>query len=77
MIYIFSTDYSCEITDCLSFLHLCMWDGFSTDLADVPVLEITKRELVSGAYLFWIRLPCVSMFVQWMQVEHVLNKEHP
>jgi len=38
--------------------------GFSTDLVDVPVLEITKRELVSGAYLLWIRLPCVFVFVQ-------------
>jgi len=37
--------------------------AFSTDLADVAVLEITKRDLVSGAYLFWIRSPCVSVFV--------------
>ena len=40
----------------------CVCAGFSSDLADVVVLEITKRELVSGAYLIWNRLPCVSMF---------------
>jgi len=39
-----------------------MFVGFSSDLADVPELEITKRELVSGAYLIWNRLPCVFVF---------------
>jgi len=39
-----------------------MFVGFSSELADVPVLEITKRELVSSAYLIWNRLPCVSLF---------------
>jgi len=62
MIYKISTGYSCEITDCLSVLHLCMFVGFSSDLTNVPVLEITKTELVSGAYLFWNRLPCNFVF---------------
>jgi len=39
-----------------------MCAGFSSDLANVPVLEITKRELVSSAYLIWNRLPYVFVF---------------
>jgi len=62
LFYKISTSYSCKITDCLSVLHLCMCAGFSSNLADVPILEITKRELVFGAYLIWNRLPYVSVF---------------
>jgi len=39
-----------------------MFVGFSSDMDDVPVFEITKRELVSGTYLIRNRLPCVSVF---------------
>ena len=39
-----------------------MFVGFSSDLTDVPVMEITQRELVFGAYLIWNRLPSVSVF---------------
>jgi len=39
-----------------------MFFGFSSDFVDVPILEMTKRELVFGAYLIWNRLPCVSVF---------------
>ena len=35
--YKISTGSSCEITDCLSVLHLYMCAGFSSDLVDVPL----------------------------------------
>ena len=77
LLYKISTSYSYKITNCLSVLHLCMFDWFLTLIWLMFLFGNHLVEFDLWCLINWNRLSCMSMFAYECRLYKILNKNIP